>query len=180
MKADRDDAPSYTRQSARRSNRTTWVVASFLGSAFTVGLLYTLSSLYMQGKVDQLANTPKPKPAPAAEITRSAPAEKDWDKIVEDVARRSNAANQEQARQQQPQQPVKQTEYSTAQYVPQAMPNVISSQRAYSQPAKPQQQSKKQEIVIIGKETRLRDFCPYREGSIERRNCKAHIGLQSR
>lgn len=179
MKADRDDAPTYARQSARRSNRTTWVVASFMGSAVTVGLLYTLSSLYMQGKVDRLANTPKPKPAPVAEITRSAPAEKDWDKIVEDVARRTNAANQGQSRQQQPQQPAKQTEYSTATYVPQAMPNVIPSQRTYSQPAKPQQ-SKKQEIVIIGEETRLRDYCPYREGSIERRNCKAQIGLKYR
>lgn len=180
MKADRDDAPTYVRPSARRSNMATWVVASFLGSAFTVGLLYTLSSLYMQDKVDRLANTPKPKPAPVAEITRSAPAEKDWDKIVEDVARRSNAANQDQPRQQQPQQPDKQTEYSTATYVPQALPNVIPSQRTVTQPAKPQQQSKKQEIVIIGKETRLRDYCPYREGSIERRNCKAQIGLQSR
>ncbi|OLU32124.1 hypothetical protein BVH03_07875 [Pseudomonas sp. PA15(2017)] len=180
MKADRDDAPTYVRPSARKSDMTTWVVASFLGSAFTVGLLYTLSSLYMQGKVDQLENTHKPKPAPVAEITRSVPAEKDWDKIVEDVARRSNAANQDQPRKQQTQQPDKQTEYSTATYVPQTLPNVIPSQRAYSQQAKPQQQSKKQEIVIIGKETRLRDFCPYAEGSIERRNCKAQIGLQHR
>lgn len=180
MKADREDAPSYVRPSARRSNMTTWVVASFVGSAFTVGLLYTLSTLYMQGKVDRLANNPKPQPAPIAEITRSAPAEKDWDKIVEDVARRSNAANQDQPRQRQAQQPAKQTDYSTATYVPQALSNVIPSQRTYSQPAKPQQQSNKQEIVIVGKETRLRDFCPYREGSIERRNCKAQIGLQSR
>lgn len=176
MKADRDDAPTYVRPSARRSNMTTWVVASFLGSAFTVGLLYTLSSLYMQDKVYRLENTPKPKPAPVAEITRSAPAEKDWDKIVEDVARRSNAANQDQPHQQQ--QPAKQTEYNTATYVPQAIPNVVPSEPTYSQPAKPQQQNKKQEIVIIGKETRLRDFCPYREGSIERRNCKSYIGLQ--
>lgn len=180
MKADRNDAPTYVRPSARRSNITTWVVASFLGSAFTVGLLYTLSSLYMQSKVDRLANTPKLQPAPVAEITRSAPAEKDWDKIVEDVAQRSNAVNEDQPRQQQAKQPVKQTEYSTATYVPQAMPNVIPSQRTYSEPAKPQPQSKKQEIVIIGKETRLRDFCPYREGSLERRNCKAQIGLQAR
>nr|WP_312973400.1 hypothetical protein [Pseudomonas sp.] len=179
MKANRDDAPTYVRPSARGSNRTTWVVASFLGSAVTVGLLYTLSSLYMQGKVDRLANNPKAKPAHVAEITRSAPAEKDWDKIVEDVARRSNAANQDQPRQQQ-QKSVKQTEYSTATYVPQAMPNVMPSQRTYSQPAKVPQQSKKQEIVIIGKETRLRDFCPYREGSIEHRNCKSNVSLNTR
>ncbi len=180
MKADRDDAPTYFRPSAHRSNGSTWIVASFLGSVLTVGMLYTLSALYMHDVADQILNGQKPKPAPIAEITISAPAEKDWDKIVEDVARRSNAANEDQPRQQQAQQPIKQTEYSTATYVPQAMPNVIQSQRTYSQPAKPQPQSKKQEIVIIGKETRLRDYCPYREGSIERRNCKAQIGLQSR
>lgn len=178
MKADRDDAPNYVRPSARRSNMTTWVVASFLGSAFTVGLLYTLSSLYVQGKIDRLANNPKPKPAPVAEITRSAPAEKDWDKIVEDVARRSNAANQDQARREQPQHTAKQTEYSTATYMPAQAVNVIPAARTDQKQAKAEQPRKQQEIVIIGKETRLRDYCPFKEGSIERRNCKSYIGLQ--
>lgn len=179
MKADRDDAPTYTRQSARRSNRTTWVVASFMGSAVTVGLLYTLSSLYMQGKVDRLANTPKPKTAPVAEITRSAPAEKDWDKIVEEVARRSNAADRELVRQQQ-KIPTKQTEYSSATYIPAHSVNSVPATRVSGQPSPAQRTKKQQEIVIVGKETRLRDYCPFKEGSIEQRNCKTKIGLSHR
>lgn len=180
MKADREDAPSYTRQSARRSNRATWVVASFMGSAVTVGLLYTLSSLYIQAKVDRLANTPRPKPAPVAEITRSAPAEKDWDKIVEDVARRSNAAEHELIRQQQKQVPTKQTEYSSATYIPAHSVNSVPATRVSAQPSTEQKTKKQQEIVIVGKESRLRDYCPYKEGSIERRNCKMRVDLNSR
>ncbi|SHN06653.1 hypothetical protein [Phytopseudomonas punonensis] len=178
MKADRDDAPTYARQSARRSNRTTWIVASFMGSAVTVGLLYTLSSLYMQGKVDRLANTPKPKPAPIAEITRSAPAEKDWDKIVEDVARRSRESERIQNGTQT--ELKKQTEFNSATYLPAHAVNSIPNTRSYAQP-KSTPQRKQQEIVIIGKAApKLSDYCPYSEGSIQRRNCKTNINLSTR
>ena len=180
MKADRDDAPTYVRQSARRSNMATWIVASLLGSAFTVGLLYTLSSLYMHGKVDRLANKPTPKPAPVAEITKSAPAEKDWDKIVEEVARRSNQADQSQIRQQQPQQKTKQTVYSDATYVPVTAINVMPETRSHPKETPIKRTEKKQEILIIGKEERLRDYCPYKQGSIELRNCKMAIDLNTR
>lgn len=180
MKADRDDAPTYFRPSAHRSNGSTWIVASFLGSVLTVGMLYTLSALYMHDVADQILNGQKTKPAPIAEITRSAPAEKDWDKIVEDVARRSNAADNELVRQQQQQVPTKQTEYSRAKYIPAHSVNSVPATRVSAQPSTEQKTKKQQEIVIVGKETRLRDYCPYKEGSIERRNCKMRTDLNSR
>lgn len=179
MKAERDDAPTYVRPSARRSNRSTWLVASFLGSILTVGMLYTLSALYMHDVADQILNGQKPKQAPIAEITRSAPTEKDWDRIVEDVARRSNADNREQARQRQ-QVHTKQTDYNSATYIPAHSVNSMPATRVSAQPSTAQKTIKQQEIVIVGKETRLKDYCPYREGSIERRNCKMRVDLNSR
>ncbi len=177
MKADRDDAPTYARQSARRSNRTNWVVASFLGSAVTVGLLYTLSSLYMQGKVDRLANNPKPKPAPIAEITRSAPAEKDWDKIVEDVARQDAMSYQGEQGQRVEGLP-KQTAFNDLNYKPRGADNVVRLQESY-QPVKYEKPANKLRVTVI-KETKDSTCWPLKEGSIERRNCKAHIGLEHR
>ncbi|NQD81350.1 hypothetical protein HP436_14315 [Pseudomonas sp. CrR14] len=179
MKADKDDAPTYVRPSRRKSNALTWVAASLLGSAVTIGLLYTLGSLYTQGKVDRLANNPKPKPAPVAEITRSAPAEKDWDKIVEDVARRSNEVGQDQTHREQ-KQPAKQTEYSTATYIPAHAVNLIPAARPAPKQAQMQQPRKQQEIIVVGKETRIKDYCPFKSGSLEQRNCKMRADLKSR
>ena len=182
MKASRDDAPEYLRPSARRSKNATWLVASLLGTGITLGLFYAVGSKLMHGTVDKLANNHRPQPAPIAEITRAAPPEKDWDKIVNDVASRSGSAAQPQTtpRIQPAPQPAKQTDYNAATYLPAHAVNVMPAARLTPQPQPTQRPKKQQEIVIVGKETRLRDYCPYREGSIERRNCKARIGLQHR
>nr|WP_288359310.1 hypothetical protein [uncultured Pseudomonas sp.] len=177
MKADRDDAPTYFRPSAHRSNGSTWIVASFLGSVLTVGMLYALSALYMHDVADRILNGQKQKPAPIAEITRSVPAEKDWDRIVEDVATRSRAAERPEINNQ-TQQP-KQTDYSTATYVPAHAVNVIPARSTYTQPNSQSTKTQK-EIVIIGQQKKLSDHCPFREGSIERRSCKANINLSTR
>ncbi|GLX15080.1 hypothetical protein Pstr01_33190 [Pseudomonas straminea] len=186
MKADKDDAPTYVRPSARRSNMTTWVVASFLGSAFTVGLLYTLSSLYMQDKVDRRANTPKPKPAPVAEITRAAPAEKDWDRIVEEQARRDAMSEQ---RYEQPtgldSDAVKQTVFDDKNYTRKDAINLINAREWGS--AEPYEETRKhqkeQKILVIGQENTTKDWiCSYqgKEGSIKQRDCKSRYQLNNR
>lgn len=138
-------------------------------------MLYTLSALYMHDVADRILNGQKPKQAPIAEITRSAPAEKDWDKIVEDVAKRSDKSVPQKASQQ-----TKQTEYTAATYVPAHAVNVMPATKIHPNSVQVQQPKKQQEIVIIGKERRVRDFCPYKEGSIERRNCKMAVDLHTR
>lgn len=179
MKADRDDAPNYVRPSACRSNMTTWVVASFLGSAFTVGLLYTLSSLYVQGKVDRLANNPKPKPDPVAEITRAAPAEKDWDKIVEEVAKRDTLSQSKNEKEKiSVDDAKKQTVFNDQNYTPKGANNVLSISESNQTTEQDKPQGKLKVTVI--KETKDSKCWPLKEGSIERRNCKSHIGLNYR
>lgn len=179
MKADRDDAPTYFRPSAHRSNGSTWIVASFLGSVLTVGMLYTLSALYMHDVADQILNGQKPKPAPTAEITRSAPAEKDWDKIVEEVAKRSSKTEPTK-HSPQIQQP-KQTEYNAATYVPAHVVNVIPAMRT-DEPREVPKGVEKVRVTIIKESPSMKDRAcwPHKEGSIERRNCRAAIGLSFR
>ncbi|WP_139315516.1 hypothetical protein [Pseudomonas sp. PA27(2017)] len=179
MKADRDDAPTHFRPSARRSNGSTWIVASFLGSILTVGMLYTLSALYMHDVADQILNGQKSKQAPIAEITRSAPAEKDWDKIVEEVARRSSETERT-SQSTQIQQP-KQTEYNAATYLPAHAVNVIPATRAH-QVRETAKSADKVRVTIIEQSPSMKDRAcwPHKEGSIERRNCRSAVGLSHR
>lgn len=79
-------------------------------------------------------------------------------------------------------QPERQTVFNDQNYRPQGAANVVSFNTPVisdnSQQAMPKQQ---QEIVVVGKrETRMSDYCPGKEGSIENRNCKARWELNSR
>ena len=73
----------------------------------------------------------------------------------------------------------KQNVFNDSNYTPQGAHNVVPAVSTY-QPKEIQAPRKKQEIVVVGKETRIRDFCPFREGSIERRNCKMSVDLNGR
>ena len=81
-----------------------------------------------------------------------------------------------------PAQQARQTIFNDQNYRPQGAVNVVN----FSAPTIPkeQQQStqlKQKEIVVVGKEeTRLRDFCPYKPGTIEHRNCRMRMDLNSR
>lgn len=81
-----------------------------------------------------------------------------------------------------PTKPERQNVFNDQNYRPQGAANVVSFNATtipgYSQKVMPQQQ---QEVVVIGKrETRISDYCPGREGSIARRNCKARWELNAR
>ncbi len=73
----------------------------------------------------------------------------------------------------------KQNVFNDSNYIPLGAHNVVPAVSTY-QPKETKTPRKKQEIVVVGKDTRLRDFCPFREGSIERRNCKMSVDLSGR
>ncbi|EQM79115.1 hypothetical protein L686_02265 [Stutzerimonas stutzeri MF28] len=70
----------------------------------------------------------------------------------------------------------KQNVFNDSNYAPQGAHNVVPAVSTY-QPKETQAIKKRQQIVVVGKETRLRDFCPFRQGSIERRNCRMSVDL---
>lgn len=124
----------------------------------------------------------QPKPTPVAEITRAEPAAtKDWDRVVEEVAARGATPQPQSARPQSAaaEPPPKQTVFNDKNYVPQGATNIVPATRVIPEPAVTIQPRQK-EIVVVGKDSRISDFCPGGEGSIQRRNCKASVNLNLR
>ncbi|MCQ4269342.1 hypothetical protein NAV28_19160 [Pseudomonas stutzeri] len=181
MKADWNDAPGYLKRPRKRGAAK--LIPGLIGILITLGLLQMASSAFLKGTVQDIVDKrTQPKPAPVAEITRAEPAAtKDWDRVVEEVAARG-AMPQPQSTQPQAAtvdvSPVKQTVFNDNNYIPKGATNVVPATSTYRPKFVPT--PPKKEIVVVGKETRLRDYCPYREGSIERRNCKSQVGLNHR
>jgi hypothetical protein len=183
MKADWNDAPDYITRHPRKSRRLAKLIPGLIGTVITLAVLQMAGSAFLQGTAQNIAEKRiHPKPAPIAEISRTEPAPaRDWDKVVEEVAARG-ATPQPKPQPGQPRSgtvetPVnKQNVFNDGNYTPQGAHNVVPAVSTY-QPNEVQTPRKKQEIVVVGKETRIRDFCPFREGSIERRNCKMSADL---
>lgn len=184
MKADWNDAPDYITRHPRKSRRLEKLIPGLIGTVITLAVLQMAGSAFLQGTAQSIAEKRiQSKPASVAEISRAEPAAtKDWDRVVEEVAARG-ATPQQQSTQRQArtaeQPPAKQTVYNDNNFVPQGATNIVSARRVNSELTITPSVNRK-EIVVVGKKSRLSDFCPYREGSIERRNCKANVELNSR
>jgi len=181
MKAEWNDAPDYIRRRPRKG-AVAWLIPGLIGTVIVLAALQMVSSAFLkstaQGIVDKRI---QPKPAPVAEITRvETAATKDWDRVVEEVAARGATPQPAQPRSGVAETAVsKRNVFNDSNFTPQGAHNVVPAVSAY-QPKETQAPSRKREIVVVGKDTRLRDFCPFREGSIERRNCKMSVDLNGR
>lgn len=182
MKAEWNDAPDYIRRRPRKG-AVAWLIPGLIGTAIMLAALQMVSSTFLKGTAQGIADRRiQPKPAPVAEITRAEPAAtKDWDRVVEEVAARGATPQpqtpQPQAAMAEP--PPKQTVFNDKNYVPQGAINIVPPTRVNPEPAVTIP-SRQKEIVVVGKEPRISDFCPGGEGSITRRNCKATVNLGAR
>jgi hypothetical protein len=158
------------------------LLASVIGTVITLGALNVAGQAFLQNTVKNLAeNRQQPKPKPVAEITRSEPTPRnDWDRIVEEQARRGAMS------QQQPEQPTgsdsptfKQTVFNDQNYTPRGADNVLSS-RETPKPVAQEQSQESLRVTGIKEERKLKDLCWGKEGSIERRNCRSQIELNHR
>lgn len=131
--------------------------------------------------IAEAENRQQPKPTPVAEISRAEPAPRnDWDKIVEEQARRDAMS------QHKPEQPTgsdspatKQNIFNDHNYTPRGADNVLSS-REIPKPVIQVRPQEKLRVTGIKEGRKLKDFCGGKEGSIERRNCRSHVGLNYR
>lgn len=181
MKADRDDAPEWLRSDTRKRSSLAMLIPGMIGTGITLGALYFGSQFLLQSKVQEMAEKRMPpKPTQVAEITRADPApRKDWDRIVEQQAGRDAMS------QQQPEQPTgsdspatKQNIFNDHNYTPRGADNVLSLRETYQHDEQEKTAGKVRVTVI--KETKDQTCWPLKEGSIERRNCKSHVGLNYR
>lgn len=182
MKAEWNDAPDYIRRRPRKG-AIAWLIPGLIGTAIMLAALQMASSSFLKGTAQGIADKRiQTKPAPIAEIKRAEPAAtKDWDRVVEEVAARGATPQPKSA---QPQAdtakaPPKQTVFNDKNYVPQGATNIVPAT-----PVPPSQTvtiaPRQKEIVVVGKESRISDFCPGGEGSIQRRNCKSNVNLNMR
>lgn len=191
MKADMDDMPEYLKT---RKKDSPWrmVAIMAIGTGVVVGGLSLFGGGFIESAkkiasgdglrddIGLLQPQPKqqesarPQGAVARRETYTPPQTFRTDEPL--VIERAGAYEPEHT------QPEKQTVFNDQNYRPQGAVNVVN----FSAPTIPneQQQStqlKQQEIVVVGKEeTRLRDFCPYKPGTIEHRSCKMRMDLHSR
>ncbi len=182
MKAEWNDAPDYIRRRPRKG-AVAWLIPGLIGTVIMLAGLQMVSSAFLKGTAQGIADKRiQPKLAPVAEITRAEPAAtKDWDRVVEEVVARGATPQpqtpQPQAATAEP--PHKQTVFNDKNYVPQGATNIVPATRVISEPTI-KIPSRQKEIVVVGKESRISDFCPGGEGSIVRRNCKASVNLNTR
>ncbi|WP_181296215.1 hypothetical protein [Pseudomonas sp. Q2-TVG4-2] len=184
MKADWNDAPDYVTRHPRKSRRLAKLIPGLIGTLVTLAVLQMAASAFLQGTAQRIAEKRiQPKPAPIAEISRAEPAPvRDWDKVVEEVAARGATPQPKSAQSQVDlieTRPSKQTVFNDSNYAPQGATNIVPATRVIpEQPVKTA--ASRKEIIVVGKESRISDFCPYKEGSIGRRNCKASVNLNTR
>lgn len=182
MKAEWNDAPDYIRRRPRKG-AIAWLIPGLIGTAIMLAALQMASSTFLKGTTQGIVDKRvQPKPAPVAEIKRAEPAAtKDWDRVVEEVAARGATPQPQTA---QPtaataEPPPKQTVFNDKNYVPQGAANIVPATRVIPEPAIAIP-TRQKEIVVVGKERRISDFCPGGEGSIARRNCKSSVNLNFR
>lgn len=183
MKADWNDAPDYITRHPRKSRRLAKLIPGLIGTVITLAVLQMAGSAFLQGTAQRIAEKRiQPQPTPVAEITRAEPAAtKDWGRVVEEVAARG-ATPQPQSAQPQAvtvEPPPKQTVFNDKNYVPQGATNIVPATRVVPE-LTATIPSRKKEIVVVGKQSRISDFCPGGEGSIMRRNCKMKVNLNTR
>lgn len=177
MKAEWDDAPEWI-NNRRKKSAAAVLLPGLLGTCITLGALYFASQALLKGTVQQIIEKRQlPKPVPAAAITRAEPAaNKDWDSVVNEAASRHIEPEPPRATEH-PTPNVKQTVFNDLNYTPQGAVNIIQATSTYPIEKPAPKTNRPKEIVVVGKESRLRELCPHREGSIERRNCRMRMDL---
>ncbi|QGZ29367.1 hypothetical protein [Stutzerimonas stutzeri] len=185
MKADCNDAPEYITRRPRKSRRLAKLIPGLIGTIITLVVLQMAGSAFLKGTVQGIAEKRiQPKPAPVAEITRAEPAAtKDWDRLVEEVAA-SGATPQPQSPQPlavTTESPSKRTVFNDKNYKARGADNVLSFQEP-PQPIERKKTTGNKEVIVVGQKRSMKDQAcwPYKDGSIEERNCRARVGLNYR
>lgn len=188
MKADRDDAPEWLTSRPQKRGNMGAVVAGLIGVVVTLGALTLGGQAFMKNTVKNLAaSSQQPKPKPVAEITRSEPMPRnDWDKIVEEQAKRDAMSRQrvEQSNSSDSS-ATKQTVFNDQNYTPKGAINLVDAREWGT--AEPYEQTRKrqeeQKITVIGEQNRPEDWiCSHfgKDGSLSRRDCKSRYQLNNR
>ncbi|MFY1055116.1 hypothetical protein ACOQNP_26170 [Ectopseudomonas khazarica] len=154
----------------------------------TLGALTLGGQAFMKNTVKNLAaNSQQTKPKPVAEITRSGPTPRnDWDKIVEEQARRDAMSRQRAEQPTSSDSPAtKQTVFNDQNYTPKGAINLVDAREWGT--AEPYEQTRKrqeeQKIIALDEQNRPEGWiCPHfgKDGSLSWRDRKSRYQLNNR
>ncbi len=187
MKSDWDDAPDYIRNNKKQSpwrtvvilgvsSAITWSLIALFAKPIVIDVNQLKQAIRVDGQPvfsQQPAQTyseplrpiqepPAPfEPAPQVVQPPSSQADIGWSKQQAALAEKRM-----------------QNSFNDSNYTPKSIMNIMPATQMTTEPVARQQ--RRQEIVVVGKETRLRDYCPHPQGSIELRNCRMRVDLESR
>lgn len=164
MNADWEDAPSYLQK--KRSEPT-------LKIALVIGCAITAAALMIWSKFMKVDSPPPATPAPEPYVSKY---------NFEEAPERSGPTAEEQfwADQKKQEQP-KQTVYNDRNYTPKGAENIVTFENTTEKPETAY--LKPREVVVVGvQRDRAEEVCSWahKEGSIEKRNCKAEFNLNMR
>jgi hypothetical protein len=171
MKADIDDAPARVTRKPRKHGVFYTLICMAIGSIATIGGLQfmgrapSLDSAYEQPGSSQTGTdgeVARASDMPPRQGLESSPLQ-----ASTDVRIPANTARQ--------------TVFNDQNFIPEGAVNVVAFQFG-SAPAPRKQPSKGAQVTIVRQSPSMKDRAcwPYRQGSIESRNCRASVGLKYR
>ena len=170
MKADIDDAPERVIRKPRKHGVFYTVICMAIGSIAMIGMLQatgrapTLDSAYEKpsSTAGRIETSTRASDMPARQGLESSPLP-----ASTDIHLPANTARQ--------------TVFNDQNFIPKGAVNVVAFQLG-SDPPPRKQPSKGAQVTIVRQSPSMKDRAcwPYRQGSIESRNCRASIGLKYR
>ncbi|MGY4531318.1 hypothetical protein ACVW0Y_000421 [Pseudomonas sp. TE3786] len=162
MNADQDDAPYYLQRTQPRANLWRWLLALAFGTLISLGLLFLAGQSFQQP-----TETAAPMPV-VSPVLRSQPAAVIEARVAapnSPVAAPAPAANA-----------AKQTVFNDHNYQPKPLVNSLSMPPVTT----PSSRSAEGAGTVTGIAEKPMACWPFREGSIEYRDCKRAVQLNSR
>lgn len=189
MRADRDDAPAYLRSRGWKHAFRVWAVPAVVGITITTGLLQAGNSAFRQTVTSASASNHSSQ-RPVAQIVQPLPSREasEHERLIQrQVDHDMQAWKAKQLQSHQPsQQPanVRQTVFHAGNYIPRGADNVVrfqSTQASY-EVDKHESSSQGVRVTVVGETRDMKEqACSvFREGSLEKRNCKFDVGLSWR
>ncbi|MCY1292214.1 hypothetical protein D9M70_414290 [compost metagenome] len=187
MKADMDDAPIYIHRRGWQHIVRVWTIPVIAGTCVTLGLLQLANLMFLNEKAHGLVDGKAAQPALSGPIIRpqitQGRTEREYFPSTQPVPS-ARIWKEEQVQQPSLAPSPKQTIFNDRNYVPRGAKNVVSMAQPQDSFVVDQAETKSKgvRVTVVGETRDVKESAcwPHREGSIEKRNCKAGVGLYMR
>jgi hypothetical protein len=166
IKADISDAPERVNRRHHKQSVFCWAICLVIGSLATVGALQLIGRSPSFDSAHKQMESPTGRDQDLKHVTRQGP-DSPWLRASSEVHLPDNAARQ--------------TVFNDQNFIPRGADNVVALRVSFELSPRPEA-SKKAKLTIVRQSPSMKERAcwPYRQGSIESRNCRASIGLKHR